>query len=390
MKQTDTIPRINDIEYFFAGLQAFRSRECTFDEIRRTLLGLGMRTAQEELGIARTGYTVSRRLRFTDAYTYWTNARDVLRELMTLGFVKPNTVPSRRKYVERHRDTCYEITDKGYTLRESMTQEDDSTFRDMFFQSFYYAHPYVRAFLKKLAEREIHIPIYKLQKGRRTTREITVNDIISDSTRWLSQQENDGTHVTTYSDYLKQYLSTKIPQRTTVDNKTVLRIVNEGVRRCFLRTCGFDFDIITFDQLVRICTQFWVTNYAYNIPSIDGLVVYSTAEILDMGNKLDIKRHRLSDYVTDIVDEIRSQFSATGKSFVPIHELRAAVCFRLRINDEVFDAVVTDIYKGKVTTNYTLTLLTDLPRILPPSASPLQIGEKSFYTLTLMPEEDRR
>ncbi len=387
MKETDTIPRLNQIGYLLRGLIAIRSGRSTFEDIRRTILEFGRTVAEEERGIARSGYTISRRLRFVDAATYWTNARDVLKELMTLGLVRAAPVPSRRKYVERHRDTHYELTDEGNALAELITLEGNSAFRDSLFQSMYYAHPYIRAFLKKLLEEEIYIPIYRFHEGRRRGREIAFNDIIDDSILWLSQQEVGDAHMTTYSDHLRQYVTSKISGKTEVNNEIILRAVNEGVHQCFLRAYGFEFDNVTFGQLMKMCTQFWVTNYSYRVPSIDGLVVYSTAEIEDRHGTLDIRRHRFSEYVKDITDEIYSQFTAIGKSFAPIHALRAAVCYKLKINDEIFDSAITRIYQGIIQANYNLTLLTDLTESLPPSVSPLQIDGKNFYSITLRPTE---
>lgn len=391
MTETDTIPRLENINYLFATLRAISSNGMNFEGVRKSLLEQAKITSQQEYGVPRTGYSTSRRLqraRASDAYTYWTNARDAIRELITLGFVETAPVPSKKDYVNRHRATQYKLTGKGDALIQLVRNADDSGFRDSFFQALYFAHPYLRTFLGKLAESELFVPVFtsgKVDKSRVKTIESVVDDFL----QWFSHQKAGHVEMADYVGQVREYLEEKIATTKELNTRKLVGLLNETAQRQFLSAYGLHFDNITFDHLVKLMSQFWVINYSYSVPSLDGLVVYSTAEITRNNSSLRIDRHRLADCLADILKEIPLQFIRIGKSFVPIHELRAAVCYKLRINDQVFDAAIRGIHQGKSEADYTITLLTDLTETLPPSSSPLRIGDKSFYTLTLMRKEAR-
>ena len=150
---------------------------------------------------------------------------------------------------------------------------------------------------------------------------------------------------------------------------------------------GLDFDNVTFDNLVKLSTEFWVINHSFHVPSIDGLLVFATASIQEKEGttELAIKRRRLSTVMPEILNEIRNEFSARHKDFVPIHELRASVCYKLKINDEIFDHVVSGLYHGEYdkSMDYSIVLLKDLFGAIPPSAEPLVIGTKRFYSISV-------
>lgn len=170
MTERDTIPRLENISYLFATLRAISSNETNFEGVRKSLLEQARITSQQEYGALGAGYSTSRRLQRSDEYTYWTNARDAIKELIKLCFVETAPVPSKKDYVNRHRGTQYKLTAKGDALRQLMRSTDDSVFRDSFFQAMYFAHPHLRSFLGKLANRELFVPVFisgKIDKSRK-------------------------------------------------------------------------------------------------------------------------------------------------------------------------------------------------------------------------------
>jgi hypothetical protein len=379
---TDTIPRINDLNYLFEGLYLI-SKNSSFEKIREGLIIVGEKRGQKEMGILRTGYGISRRLKFKNPHTYWTNARDVIYELMKLGLVAQKSVPRTRKAVDVHRESTYQLTELGLTLLELKKESDESRFLGQFFEIMYFSHPYLRIFLSKLSQREIFIPVYRLSDSIAKSKTKTVDEIINDASLWFSQLNIDGGEIKKPSEELANYVKKKLIKKSKVNNDVIIKLVNDSVEQIILDSYGLKFDTVTFDQLVRLTTQFWVANNSYQVPNLNGLVVYPTAQIEDLNGKLSVKRHRLSEYIHKVVAEVENQFYRLNKSFVPIYILRAAVCYKLKINDEVFDYTLIDLHDKRIETDYAITFLRDVYGGIPPSAKPLIINDKKFYTLTI-------
>src|SRR5438132_11840168 len=94
-RKTDTIPKLDRIDYVFDTLGLIRD-QFSFDAIR------------EELIRVRPEYPRSRN-RISEN-TFWSNARDVLRELMRLGLVNRATLPSRPAQLDAHRSRKFIFT----------------------------------------------------------------------------------------------------------------------------------------------------------------------------------------------------------------------------------------------------------------------------------------
>ncbi len=389
MKETDSIPRLQDINYLFETLRSI-SENKNFEEIRQILLNLARTTAQSRSGVPRTGYSRARRFLGSDEYTYWTNVRDGVRELIKLGFVQPATLPSKKEYLERFRTAQFKLTTKGKNLMQ-LSIEDDSLFRDNVFEALYTSHLYLRSFLAKVEEQELIFPIFTLGKVTTELQDDSPSSlkppIMEKYLKWFSRQKAGAIEMSLYMMPVKKKVEELVTGIKSINSKKLVSCLNEITQRQFLSAYGLEFDNVTFDQLTRLCCQFWVINYSYLVPSLNGFVVYSTAKIEKTEPLIKIKRHRLSDYLNDILREIPLQFNAIGKPFIPIYELRAAVCYKLKINDDLFDATITKIFQEKLQPNFNLTLLTDLMGTMPPSALPLKIGDKCFYSLSVMSKE---
>lgn len=395
--QTDTIPRVASIDYYAEGLKVLGGQVGgggTFDRVRSRLVEQGREDSMSELGLNRTGYTTGRRLQHADAYTYWTLARDILGEFMLLGYAEDAPLPSKRESVEKYRNSTYQLTEKGKTLLDELNHDYD-IFRDMLFADMYSHHYYMRLFLEKLGTTSITVPIYKLGGRVQTERQTAIDMIIEDAAKWLGEQKMDLGSIESAKKELTSYITETLRERassTLISNGDVVKVANDKIEQLVLRSYGLRFDTVTFDNLVNLCTQFWVVNHSFHVPSVEGQVIFSTARIESKDKQPIIERRRLSTVMPKIFLVIRDEFGALRRDFVSIHVLRAAVCHKLRINDEVFDHVLTGLYHTEYPVDYTVVLLRDLPGVIPPSASPLQIGNKRFYTVSLRrgsPQEGR-
>src|SRR5262249_54278027 len=94
-RHTDTIPKLDQISYLFDSLGAIEDH-LSFDAVRKELIRLRPESRGELKRITST--------------TFWSNARDAIRELMRLGFVDRASLPSRLSQLDSHRERTFALT----------------------------------------------------------------------------------------------------------------------------------------------------------------------------------------------------------------------------------------------------------------------------------------
>jgi hypothetical protein len=381
MLEKDTIPRIIDIQYLFEGLKVL-SKGATFDDVRKALIEVSRNRTMRDGSITRTGYSAAKRLRVIDEYTYWANAKDVLSELIRLGLMKENAIPSKRKYVGIYRSSSYELSDQGKALSEMLFSEDVQigvNAKDLIFSRMYRAHFYLRTLLTRLKEGRVLIPIYRLSSREHLKSAAEKGAILDDAVRWLVEEGREVGLVVDVDKFRGQ-VGQKIQMK--VDTSSLVDAINEYTEQAFIESYGLHFDNVTFEHLCKLLRQFLVVNFTYHVPWLSGLMVYATAEIFE-NDTVRILRHGISEYASRVIQQIPTSFNEFKKPFVPIHLLRAAVCLELAINDEIFDYVIKGLVEGKYDSGYKVGLLRDVYEVLPPSAKPLTIGNEHYYTLAI-------
>ena len=167
-----------------------------------------------------------------------------------------------------------------------------------------------------------------------------------------------------------------------------MKAINEGIERVCLRRLDLPFDEITLDQLIGLCKNFLIVNSTRSLPNFTGAVTYATAELRWDGDKLTVLRRRIKDFSDKIIGGIPGAVEKLGKSSVPIHEVRAIVCYDLKLNDVTFDTVVGRIVSGDLRPKDQLTVLDHIVAPLPPSEKPLNFNGTNYYMMTLSQEAE--
>jgi len=382
----DTIPRLIDLEYLIQGL-ALMGDSATFEELRLQLINVSRRRAESQMDIPRSGYSVVRRLNVVDDYTYWSNAKDVLIELINLNLVVPAPVPSKRNYVAQHRNRRYVLTESGRTLLEKLKQ-DESLFRDQLLELMYRRHGHLRDMIKVLERNDIFIPIYRLTGRFDDPHSVDDKSVIHDAVVWL-QQKVEGLALPSLDlGKLWRKLADKARNGQGMPKTNLVDAINENIERDVIGAYGLTFDNVTFDHLCRLSQQMHITNYGYlQDEGAAKRVIFSTAEIQDEP-VFTIKRHKISDYEEKIINILPTEIQSIGGPFIPIYHLRTLICHRLKINNEVFDYVVQRIYAGEYDIDYQIILLRDMPGLLPPSAYPLRVGSELYFKIALVRKKE--
>src|SRR5437016_13846480 len=103
------IPRLQELSFLEVTAKHVASDD-TFDEIRRALID-HMASLRDEN--AQTGNIAIYRLARHEPYRYYTNAAEALAELMRLGMVEKNTLPSSVSAVPFYEKRRFALTPKG-------------------------------------------------------------------------------------------------------------------------------------------------------------------------------------------------------------------------------------------------------------------------------------
>jgi hypothetical protein len=376
----DTFPRLTDLAYIEEGLLLIKNG-ATFESLRLRLIDVSRKRAQVESDIPRSGYGVSRRLAVVDEYTYWSNAKDVLIELMNLGMMKDAPVPSKRIHVSLNRTRSYELTELGKES-EALLEHNEAAFRERLLQLMYGRHEHLRNLIRTLEQRDLIIPVYRLEEEQSFTRKPGDVPAASEVTSWISKKASAFNIMNLKIETIERELQEKASK---ADSKSKwVSAINEYIESVFLSAYGLKFDNVTFEHAFRLGQQFHVMNYGYlRTKDTLSLVVFSTAEISEKP-VFEVHRHRLSDLEEKLVVAIATEYDAIGEAFVPIHDLRTRVCLKLKCNDELFDFVLGKLFSQGYKVDFQINLLRDMPGVLPPSAKPLRIGNSMYFTLAIL------
>ena len=378
----DTIPRLQRLSYILIALDAV-GRNQTFDQVRQSILEMAQ--DQGEALWPGTGYASAYRSR--DEYSMWTNARDSLDELMRLRLVERRSLPRRRNLVDAHRQMRYRLTDEGKVVMEYFGRGRELA--DTLFQRLYFAHPYLRQFLSVLAKQDILVPEFNLKtmgyvegESKNLLSRVVAEVVANISELGLVQPDaND------LQNWLREYFKAKVTgKKGDINALQLVDYVNSGVQSALLPHYGLSMDHLSFDHLVRWGEELFFCNSSRHVPHIRGRVIYATSELMEEPDgQVSLTRHGRGEFEGRIVEAIGQQFNRLrGTSpFVPIHTVRAAVCYQLKINDRLFDDVLRDIYLSRVQFSNHLSLDGGLPRELPPGVKPLTIDNRRYFIMSI-------
>jgi len=83
----------------------------------------------------------------------------------------------------------------------------------------------------------------------------------------------------------------------------------------------------------------------------------------------------VKDLVVEDIPVYFQKLKTPGSPWASIYPLRAELCFKSRINDEIFDEIIRDIFFQRISVPYKISLESDLWATPPPSIRPLLLYE---------------
>jgi hypothetical protein len=393
-RTTDTIPKLDRVDYLFETLGAIREH-LSFDAIRKEL----MRPRPES----------SAALKTTSPTTFWSNARDALRELMRLGLVNRAQLPSRPAQLEAHRARTFKLTENGEEFL-ALEERDVWEFRFRFAQAMLIAHPYLRELHQVLVSRELFFP------------RIRTSDLPGDVESWrCGPPERLEPLTSQIAESVRAAVGLEIPtarlersmrpylndawkrldqeQKAHMFSKAVVKTFNDVTVRVLLHVFGLRMDYVTFRSAVALLSDLnvvwhtrsltgrlgwtiWATSIAPVPPTIDA----KSPGVQALQGPIWFKPHLVPEEVVKdtLIDTFFSLSDRRG-GFALIHVLRAAACHRLRIHGRDFDTILRKLHDQTLTDpRYAINLDRGGAEEVPPSEEAFRIEDRNFYLITLL------
>src|SRR6267143_693860 len=156
-----SVPRLHKLTYLEVALRHI-AETASFERIRQALIAHAAQSATERMILRGS----------RDPNTFWSPTQEALAELMRLGFVRQETLPSERKYVDLYRASTYELTPEGARAAERLKTgraQDRADFLDMLSVALAEAHPGFQDLLSAVETHPLCIPEYTLEKISKLT-----------------------------------------------------------------------------------------------------------------------------------------------------------------------------------------------------------------------------
>jgi hypothetical protein len=392
--KSDTIPKLDDVGYLFDGLGCVRDG-LTLDAIRLELINLHLESRNEG--------------RRSLPNTFWSNVRDVLRELMRLGMVARESLPSRPEQLDAHRRRTYTLTEAG---RQFLTLEERDVweFRYRFAQAMLVAHPYMRELHQLLSSKELFFPRVQRTEipGDVDSWRAGPPEPLNQLASWVAESVRDVLRIevstTDLERSIRPYLMAawkrlELDQKAHVFTKAVTKAVNDVIIRVLLHVYGMRMDYVTFRSAVGLLSDLdviWHTRslsgrrgwtlWATSDVEMPGMESFESAAIEALSGSVWLSPHKVEEETikNKLIEAFFSLPDRRG-GFALIHVLRAHVCHELLLHGRMFDAVLAKLHAQTLRdANYSVNLDRGGGDELPPSEEPFRIGKRSFYLITLL------
>jgi hypothetical protein len=392
--EKDSIPRVQHIRYFQVILEGIADGH-PFDRLRDLL-----RNASVEMALREEARAVGPRV--DDGYTLWNPTAKAIGEMMRLGLVTPQPLPSKRSNVDSHRDNVYALTPEGQAL-VAVSGRQESTFRSVFTPLLMKQHPYFASVLAAIAEEPLVIPEYTEEAlvGFQETARSWTTALAADAASRMSQMSSARPSTEDITSRVRDGLAKRFPPGSEPTRKDILDAVQDALIVATLEARGIRMDATSFNVITSWGRQVFVLNESRYVLSLQGRVVWSTADIVEAKAEVLVKRRGLSEFgdtvsqglakaYRSIVDSMSDEFDSGGFLFpyLDIFRVRALTAFKARVNVSVVDRVIAEIVTHEREVAYSVELALGARTTLPASEPPFRLNGRRYYVMLIKPKGD--
>jgi hypothetical protein len=337
------------------------------------------------------------------------NVTDALKELMRLGFLEPAQLPSSGRSAYAHKDSKYALTGAGKQWTDLLIADRRVAY-DKLVPHLVRQHPGFASFLASLGtigdnERKTFVvPLLRwseLPKNLRSqdSYRAAIGDYVaaaltSSDLGWTAGATEISGAVASYLDgILARAQARERDPFPTV--RTFTQTCEEALVKLAFAKAGCSIDYTSMEIARRWSRWLGLASFTYHAPGPYALRFWSTARIKS-GRPMAIERRAggaWRDRALDAAHEYCQQARSTGTTYLPVWEVRAAVCWKLRIVDDEFDRAITEMIAGRRAQDRPWRVHLDQVSVgpIPSSAVPFIIttgsaGTRTYNVMTVVPK----
>jgi hypothetical protein len=334
---------------------------------------------------------------------------DALKELMRLGFVDKAVLPSSGKSAYAHKDTTYQMTPAGRKWVKLLQADRRAAYGDLL-PRLVSSHPGFACFLSTAGTIGDHrtsftVPLLRwgeLPTNRRSQQtyraaigEYVAGAVASSDLGWFADAAEIDTKV---NDYLDRILARaqargRDPFPTV---RTFTQTCEEALVKLAFNKAGCAIDYVSMEIARRWSRWLGLASFTYHAPGPYALRFWSTAHIKLRDGAMTVERRagdKWRDLALGALHDHCQQARAAGTTYVPVWEVRAAVCWKLRVVDDEFDRAVTDMIAGRRGDALPWHIHLDQVSVgsIPSSATPFVLttsaaGTRTYNVMTVVPK----
>jgi hypothetical protein len=399
------IPRLQELDFLLVA-HAAAARGATFEAVRLALIDHMASARAHDAG---TGNNATFQLARENKFRYVSNAADALKELMRLGLLEPASLPSESKAAPHYAKATFKATAEGERWA-ALVETDRVASYDELVTRLWNAHPHFAGYLRVLRSDGLTIPLAQwtdMPEPRSRERfvdllvERVATGVADGRTGWQATSDEIRRGIASYMAARIAFATNRQRPEPYPRNQDFINACEEALVKLAFASAGVPLDYITHEVLRRWMRVLGLANFSYYVPGRDALRLWPTAEIDDDEQPLMVRRHvgeEYRDQAVAILGEAYEQVRRSDRmtsSWVPIYRVRAAVCWRLRISDALFDRAFVEFLRGERGVGAPFAANVDPAQYgnVPPSERGLQVdtkrGLQTYYSMSLIPRKER-
>jgi hypothetical protein len=355
------IPRLQDLSYVEVAMVALL-QNATFEEVRRSMVDRARDIERDADTDGSFDEVKWDRVR-NDGTQHVHNVVDVLKEAIRIGWLKRPTsgLPSTPASAYLHVDDTYELLPAGRAWAELVLSDRRVAYNDLV-GILIDAHPQFEGFLRAVGARPdsptpaLTIPLLRWDGTRHSDEQHFLNDFVAEVNRavearalgWSAAPDVIEEGIRSYVGRIR---ARREARGKTQTRKTYLKTCEEAVTKVAFAGAGIPLDYLSMELLRRWTRFLGLANFTYYAPGPYALRLWGTAMVDGHGTTTSIERRLGPDVreqvlaaVLDVWNERRGLPGAA--MYAPVWEVRAAVCWRLRISDVEWDKAIEEHTRG--------------------------------------------
>lgn len=382
-----SVPRLQRLLYLEVGLAAI-SQGKTFDEVRQSLL----RSAAEKRD---TPLAIDVGARHWDPFAFWSPTQETLGELMKLGFVVQDQLPSAKNYVDEYRRKTFALTDSGKAASVQLHQGDAKSkvaFLNALAVALFETHPAFSKLLNTVTAHPLCIPEFTIEELDRFKAEGGVRKRLGEevvariSRHWPAGLPVPGTR--RVQGAVREAIDRRFPKtRTRPSKKQLLDTINDAVAAFSVDARAIPLDAISFNVCMSWANQLAVMEQSRYVEDYSGRTVWATAWLEDHA----VRRRGFQDSTEAVIRELLNGFRKVADSvpefrssgYLPIYRVRAQAAFAARVNVRLVDRILSQIVSSELQAPYKVQVALGRGTPPPPSEPIFKVGGRRFYDILI-------